>query len=252
MRRSFFLLALAVLTCAAHAEWRIAEREWLSGKGTPGLERIEVASESDAATLHAVIASPARHTLAVIDDPTGEQSVATAGAGRGAIATVNGGYFGPDHEPLGLVLAKNQVLHPFQRASLLSGLVLVGVKHESLLRVAEYKPSPLHREALQAGPFLIDGGHPVPGLNAVRSAARTIVFVAKDGAFGFISLRSATLAEAAQILALPGLLAGHPITRALNLDGGSSCGMWVRRLDQGAFSQREFKTVRTYLSIVLR
>jgi uncharacterized protein YigE (DUF2233 family) len=168
------------------------------------------------------------------------------------VATVNGGYFDPAHEPLGLVLSKSQVLHPLQRAPLLSGLVLVGVKRESLLRVGEYKASPLHREGLQAGPFLVDAGRPVPGLNATRSAARTIVFVAKDGAFGFLSLRSATLAETAQILALPQLLPGHPIARALNLDGGSSCGMWVRRLGQEPFSQREFKTVRTYLSIVPR
>lgn len=252
MRRSLFLLVLALFTCGAHAEWRIGERETLSGKGTPLLERIEVASDTETATIQAVTALPARYTLAVIDDPTGSLNVANAGASRGAVATVNGGYFGPDHEPLGLVLSKSQVVHPLQRASLLSGLVLVGAKRESLLRVGEYKASPLHREALQAGPFLIDAGRPVPGLNATRSAARTIVFVAKDGAFGFLSLRSATLAEAAQILALPQLLPGHPISRALNLDGGSSCGLWVRRVGQEPFSQREFKTVRTYLSIVPR
>jgi uncharacterized protein YigE (DUF2233 family) len=252
VRRPLVFLVLAFFTGFAHAEWRIAERETLITKGAPLLERIEVASESDTATIHAVTALPARYTLAVIDDPAGTLSAATAGADRGAVATVNGGYFAPDHEPLGLVLSKGQILHPLQRATLLSGLVLVGQKRESLLRVAEYKPSPAHREALQAGPFLIDGGRVVPGLNATRSAARTIVFVAKDGAFGFISLRSATLAETAQILALPELIRGHAITRALNLDGGSSCGLWVRRADQSAFSQREFKTVRTYLSIVPR
>jgi hypothetical protein len=250
------ILVLALLfifsTPPTRADWQIAARETLSGKGTPVLERIELASDADHVTIHAVVAAPVRHTLAVIDDPDGTLRVATAGAERGAIATVNGGYFSPEHEPLGLVLAQGQVLHPFQRATLLSGLVLVGAKRESLLRVSEYKASPLHREALQAGPFLIDGGRPVPGLNATRSAARTIVFVAKDGAFGFIALRSATLAETAQILAVPQLINGHPITRALNLDGGSSCGMWVRRADQSAFLQREFKTVRTYLSIVPR
>jgi uncharacterized protein YigE (DUF2233 family) len=230
----------------------MVERESLTTKGSPYLERIEVTSGVENATLHVVTALAALDTLAVIDDPTGSLSVATAGASRGALATVNGGYFAPDHESLGLVLSRGQVLHPLQRAPLLSGLVLVGPKRESLLRVAEYKPSPAHREALQAGPFLIDGGRAVPGLNATRSAARTVVFFAKDGEFGFISLRSATLADAAQILALPQLIKGHPITRALNLDGGSSCGLWVRRVGQEPVSQREFKTVRTYLSIVPR
>jgi hypothetical protein len=252
VRRLLVLLLVACFTCAAHADWRIAERESLITRGTPLLERIEVASDTETATIHAVLAIPARYTLAVIDDPTGTLKVATAGAQRGAVATVNGGYFAPDHEPLGLVISKGQIVHPLQRAPLLSGLVLAGPKRESLLRVGEYKPSPAYREALQAGPFLIDGGRPVPGLNATRSAARTIVFVAKDGAFGFLSLRSATLAETAQILSLPQLLPGHAITRALNLDGGSSCGLWVRRIDQSPFSLREFKPVRTYLSIVPR
>lgn len=250
--RYLLLLLLCLFAVSARAEWRISEREALTTKGAPALERIEVTSDSDSATLHAVTALPARYSLAVIDDPAGALSVATAGTERGAVATVNGGYFDPAHAPLGLVISRSEVLHPLQRSSLLSGLVLLGAKRESLLRVAEYKPAPAHREALQAGPFLVDAGRPVPGLNATRSAARTIVFVAKDGAFGFISLRSATLAETAQILALPQLIAGHPITRALNLDGGSSCGMWVRRIDQQPFSQREFKNVRTYLSIVPR
>ena len=252
--RVLVLAFLVCFTCAAHAGWRIEQRETLSGKGTPSLERVQVVQNGggEDVTLHVVTALPARYTLAVIDDPANELSVATAGERRGAVATVNGGYFSPEHAPLGLVVSQGQTLHPLQRgSSLLSGLVLVG-KHESLLRAGEYKPSPAQHEALQAGPFLIDGGRPVAGLNPTRSAARTIVFVAKDGAFGFISLRSATLAETAEILALPQLIGGHPITRALNLDGGSSCGMWVRRADQGAFSQREFKNVRTYLSIVPR
>jgi hypothetical protein len=91
----------------------------------------------------------------------------------------------------------------------------------------------------------------VAGLNETKSAARSVVFTSEKGEFGLLLLRSATLAETAQILALPGLVAGHRISRGLNLDGGSSSGLWVRQAG-GAYYSPEFKRVRTFLSIVPR
>jgi len=106
------------------------------------------------------------------------------------------------------------------------------------------------REALQAGPFLIENSKPVAGLNATRSAARTVVVADASGRFGFVVCRSATLAGMAAILATADQFPGGKITRALNLDGGSSTGLWVR--DERPFYLREFKDVRNYLAVVAR
>jgi len=107
---------------------------------------------------------------------------------------------------------------------------------------------------LQAGPFLVDAGQPVAGLEAKRAARRSVV--ATDGAetWAILILDHATLAEAAALLATPGVLGdGKKLIRALNLDGGSSTGLWVR--GAGAASPRyspEFGTVRNFLGVFPR
>ena len=84
------------------------------------------------------------------------------------------------------------------------------------------------REALQAGPFLVERNRPVTGLNADKSAARTVVFQDARGRSGFLIAKSTTLAETAEILSTPAIFPEGKIVRALNLDGGSSTALWVR------------------------
>ena len=83
------------------------------------------------------------------------------------------------------------------------------------------------------------------------SRERTVVFTDGAGRFGLLICKSATLAETARILATPALLAGRKITRALNLDGGSSTALWVKQEPEPYYS-REWKGVRNYLAIVPR
>lgn len=244
--RMRFLLTSVVLLAllAAHAVAQLPApaglefREWRVGSGF------------GAATVHHVRFHPKTHTFAVMDNPTGDFSLATAAQKRGAAAAVNGGYFHPDRTPLGLVVRQGVKLHDFERAKLLSGLVVVTRRGISLPRAASFKPGGDIREALQAGPFLVEDGAPVAGLNATRVAARTVVVADAGGHFGFVVCRSATLAETARILATAAYFPGGRITRALNLDGGSSTGLWVR--SESPFYLREFKDVRNYLAIVPR
>ena len=58
----------------------------------------------------------------------------------------------------------------------------------------------------------------------------------------------ATLAEAGAILATPSLFGNWSVTRALNLDGGSSTGLWVA--GEPPFYQREWRDVRDFVAIV--
>ncbi len=217
-----------------------------------GLEfrAVRIGSGFGATTLHHVRFDPKTHTFAVMDNPDGDFSLGTAAQKRGAVAAVNGGYFHPDRTPLGLVVRQGATLHSLERARLLSGLVVVTRKGISMPRATAFRPTPDIREALQAGPFLIESGKPVSGLNATRSAARTVVVADSAGRFGFVVCRSATLAGMAAILADAQNFPGGKITRALNLDGGSSTGLWVR--EERPFYLREFKNVRNYLAIVAR
>lgn len=58
-----------------------------------------------------------------------------------------------------------------------------------------------------------------------------------------------TLADAAAILATIHLGESGKVTRALNLDGGSSSAFWFKRANGSVISQSELKTVRDFVAI---
>lgn len=235
------------------AQWTVVERAALPSSAGIDFAEVKVSSGKGAsAALHVVIFDERTHALAVIDNPEGSTNLADAATAKGALAAVNGGYFHPDRMPLGLVVSNGEVLHRMERAKLLSGMIVVSTKDISLRRIGEFKMSPGVKEALQAGPFLIDGGKAVAGLNASRAAARTVVCTVGSNRVALVICRWTTLAETAEILLAPGIFPyGGKTTRALNLDGGSSTGMWVRS-EGKPFYVREFKDVRNYLAVVKR
>jgi uncharacterized protein YigE (DUF2233 family) len=120
-----------------------------------------------------------------------------------------------------------------------------------LLRTAEYSSKRKATEALQCGPFLVDRGQPVPGLNDTRSARRSFIITGGSdrAAIGFCS--GVTLAQLGKILATPGTMPDLKVQRALNLDGGSSSAFWFAG-DRGPFSISEQKTVRNFVAVVAK
>lgn len=249
----FLLLVSIVVSQLAplRAEWVFSQPEPLPASAGLEFVKRDVRDGAKRVEIHVVTFRFKTHVFAVMDNPEGAFDLEGAATRRGAAAAVNGGYFHPDRTPLGLVIRKGFTIHAIERAKLLSGLVVVSGDGVALSRTGEFSASAKVREALQAGPFLVDGGKTVPGLNDTRSAARTVVFGDNVGRFSLLIGKSATLAEMAQILATPGMVPDGRITRALNLDGGSSTAMWVKQ-DGSAFYAREWKGVRNYLAIVPR
>ena len=100
-----------------------------------------------------------------------------------------------------------------------------------------------------ASDLMVERALPVAGLNDTRPARRT--FAAIDGkgraALGFCS--AVSLAQLGQILALPNAAGKMKLTRALNLDGGSSSAFWFAG-EGGAFSISEQKAVRDFVAVV--
>ena len=105
--------------------------------------------------------------------------------------------------------------------------------------------------ALQCGPFLVDRGRPVPGLNNTRPARRTFIVTSgfDRAAIGLCS--DATLAELGEILTTPGMAPDLKVQRALNLDGGSSSAFWFAG-EHGVFSISEQKPVRDFVAVVTK
>lgn len=200
------------------------------------------------------------HTFRVIDNGPAANprypSLAAALKANGCLAGCNGGFFQPDHAPLGQMIASGETTGSWGTASsLVSGVLLSsGNRNPYVLRRAEYdagkyKPTDL----IQTGPFLVDQGATVRGLSNEKPRKRT--FVLHDGKDGFaIGTSDAfTLAELGQILAHPDFIAGRTIFRALNLDGGTSSGFYLERGEgREPLHVEPIKTVRNFVGIVAR
>ena len=172
-------------------------------------------------------------------------------AQTGAIAGINGGYFHPDYRPLGLAVSEGREIHGFERAKLLSGVLAVRGNRIELVRSGAFVAGKGLADALQAGPWLVEHGAPIAGLNAERKARRSLVATDGKGNWAIIATGPLTLAETGAVMALKNLSGAWSVRDALNLDGGSSTALWAG-LPAKAFEIFSFGTVRNYLAIVPR
>ena len=242
------ILAIFFQGSAARSEWILQSTTPQRGKGVAFVEKaIRNGSDSSSRHLFLVLADPKQCTLRVIDNPGGKRTLGSAMEENGCLAGVNGSYFRPDFSPVGLEISHGRLIHPLEHGKLISGLVVANRGSVALLRIGEFKPAPSIKDAVQCGPFLIDHGKVVPGLNATKRADRTVVLADGKGGWGLLMAESVTLAEMAQILATPGMLPEIKVTRALNLDGGTSSAIWV---NEPPVYEREFKRVRNFVAVV--
>jgi uncharacterized protein YigE (DUF2233 family) len=242
---AFFAL---ILSSAAQAQWSIVSTQSEFSAG-PRVEHrhVVVRSETgDEATLECAVFSAKTATLRVIDEPTVNHSLGEIMRRENCLAGTNGGYFDPEFAPVGLSISDGRLVRPLQKAKLLSGVVSASDGRVVIQRTSEFSMKSKPKTARQCGPFLVDVGKPIAGLNNDREARRTFVAAAVDRAMlGFCS--AVTLAQLAEILSSP----EFKISRALNLDGGSSSAFWFAG-ENGAFSIREQKSVRDYLAIMAK
>jgi uncharacterized protein YigE (DUF2233 family) len=247
------LLFLAV-AATAHADWTIAAATTEGSR--VGVQHrhvvLEDAETSESATVDLALFSTKSCSLRVIDQPTPPRNdLAHVMAQENCLAGVNGSYFDPDYAPIGLLISDGKIIAPLQRARLLTGVLSVSPLGVQILRVREFSRQQKRDAAIQCGPFLVDQGQRVRGLEETRAARRT--FAAVDGvdraALGFCS--EVSLSNLAKVLAAIRLAENFKIQRALNLDGGSSSAFWFAR-DGAAYSIPEQKTVRDFVGVVPR
>ena len=249
VKAALLFLAVAV---TAHADWTI--RSANSEPGGAGIVHrhlvLEDSETNESATIDLALFSTKSCTLRVIDQPAPPRSdLAQAMREKGCLAGVNGGYFDPDYAPIGLLISDGKIIAPLQRAKLITGVLAASPREVKILRVHEFSRQQKFNAAVQCGPFLVDLGRSVRGLEKTRTARRTFAAVGNvnRAALGFCS--NVSLAELAKILATTRLADDFRIERALNLDGGSSSAFWVAH-ESGAFSIPEQKTVRDFVGVV--
>ncbi len=236
------------IATVAHAQWSIVSDQSEFSRGrTVEHRRILLQHADRKAAVDLAVFLPKKTTLRVIDNPQLTDSLAEAMAREECLAGVNGGYFDPDHAPIGLMISGGAVLAPPQKARLLSGVVSATSDRVQIQRSAEFSLKAKPSAARQCGPFLVERGKAIASLNNTRGARRTFVATLAGDGVALGSCSYVTLAELATVLAAPEL----KVQRALNLDGGSSTAFWFAG-ENGTVSIREGKTVRDFIGVAAK
>jgi hypothetical protein len=248
IQRSALLLAAFIFAHIASADWQVASLDRESST-VAGVQHWHIVLQNSAESAIIDLASfPTNSaTLRVIDNPGGSEDLADVMRGENFIAGVNGGYFDTQFRPLGLRVIDGTTRSPLIRARLLTGVLCASSRGVEIVRLGEFSQKKKCNAAIECGPFLIDGGMPVRGLDHSRRARRTFVAVTRTGTATLGVSNELSLAALASALAA---LPDFKIWRASNLDGGSSSAFWFRRSGDKPFSIPEEKAVRDFVGIV--
>ena len=248
-RYALFFLAVAA---TAQADWTILSSASEPGRG--GMLHRHVVAERTAGggriTVDLAIFSTKSCTLRVFQNERGADNLAELMSQEACLAGVNGGYFDEKFAPIGLRIVNGQTIAPLQRARLITGVLVASSRGVQIVRSREFSRRPGVTAAVQCGPFLVDRGQAIGGLNNSNLARRTFA-ATTTGSRALVGVCSGvSLAELAKILATTSLAEDLKIERALNLDGGSSSAFWFARQNGSAFSISEQKPVRDFVAIV--
>lgn len=172
-----------------------------------------------------------------------------------SVAGINGGFFGSDASgtPLGMVVQDGKRVSPLATGSFtVSGLVCDTGRQLLIMRSASFaalKKKPDLQAAIQGGPFLVENGKAVKGLNDTKRTYRT--FIATDGNSRWcIATTSAmSLRELAEWISQKDSMGNFTVKTALNMDGGSSSAFWCHTT--GTYFP-SIKQVRNYVGVAPR
>lgn len=200
-------------------------------------------------TFTAVTFDRRNYFLKVIDQKEGPGTEFTGAefAGQGSLAAINGGFFNPDGSPLGLVITDGQSRGAFNSHSFL-GTGIIDGENTTLSDRKSYQES---SELLQSGPRLVWDQERLTGLSKSKERPRSFVIWDGNNHFGIGHADRATLQGLANNLQAQPFEEFH-IKYAINLDGGTSCDLWVsNQISGGGFTKSSLfrKKARNYLAL---
>jgi hypothetical protein len=247
----FFLLAVAA---NAQAGWAILSSASEPGRAGVVHRRVvlENGEDRERITVELAIFSTKSCTLRILQDEGGADDLSEVMTRENCLAGVNGGYFDEKFAPIGLRIVNGQMMAPLQRARLITGVLVASPRGMQIVRSREFSRRTGVTAAVQCGPFLVDRGQSIGGLNNSRPARRTFAATITGNRALVGVCSSVSLAELSKILATTSFAEDLRIERALNLDGGSSTGFWFARENGSSFSIPEQKPVRDFVGVVAK
>jgi hypothetical protein len=244
------LFVFVFLTGAARADWEIAGAT--TETSTASVQHRHVVLQNNATGAEAIVDlalfDSAKCTLRVIDNPSGNEALADVMRGK-FVAGVNGGFFDPSFAPIGLRVIDGKTIASLVHGRLLTGVLSASSREIEIVRLGEFSKKRPLVAAIECGPFLVDLGSKVRGLDDTREARRTFAAIARGGRAALGLCSEISLAQLSALLAEASLANDFKIVRAMNLDGGSSSAFWFKRNHGDAFSISEQKSVRDFVAI---
>jgi uncharacterized protein YigE (DUF2233 family) len=194
---------------------------------------------------------PARISVRVLYEPDAPKTAREWQTQSGADLIVNGGFFDDQNRATGLVIADGQ---PFGRSYRGFGGMFAwrdAAPELWWLRDAPYRADEAIAQAVQGFPMLVVDGQPVEGMsdNGERNR-RSFVALDQQGRvlLGVTQMAQWSLTDLAQFLAQSPDLG---VSRALNLDGGASSGLWMGGNYDGV-SMNSFDPVPSVIAVSAR
>lgn len=248
MARILTIFLLCVVSCTSHAAYQAFTRH-SKQHGIWGLLSYEE-------RIDAYFFQADTHALTVLDEGDNLPkygSLEAAMKQNSCVAGVNGGYFSADKQrtPLGLLKHEGKTGHQFSSRAFTVAGVLYDTGDDIKLERSTKLSTPTTRmvEAVQGGPFLIDSGSAVAGLDNKKIARRTFVATDGKGKWCLATTTPLTLRQLAVWLSKPEAMGKFKIQTAMNLDGGTSSAIWISK---PRIYKAAFKEVRNYVGVTLR
>jgi len=172
---------------------------------------------------------------------------------------INGGFYQPNFTPAGLFIYQGKMIKPAARSSLLKTCVAINKNHKITLET-HLDQCANTDNAMQAGPLLIQNGKVNINLKFMQEKSpsmkdffsphkRTLLAITNENQLLMIVTSPVMLGDLANFLQnYPQAFGVSKIKTAINLDGGSSTGMYVRFPDE-PFYFHELKHVKTFIFV---
>ncbi len=251
-------LSLALLGSSVRAQgWRVTD-ETRQTYGDVELIDKRVTGVGRSVQLTLVAFSTKDYGLKVIDQGSNQKqrkysNLKAAMQAVSARAGVNGGFYGRDFRPLGLVVSDSRQIHPLRKSSsggITSGIIWFGTGGIHIERYQSFSSSSGVEQALQTGPMLVWQGRGVSGLSDSNWRPRTFVLTDWKGKWMLGVSSAVTLNVLSKLLNDPKVIHEFTTNRAINLDGGRSTGLYVGKESGENLYRSEISQVRNFLGIV--
>ena len=165
-----------------------------------------------------------------------------------AIAVINGVYFHDDESPSGLLVHKDTEISTRHFSADKSSVIRLSPKPAILDTADEIASGIASKEAAQSYPLLLEDKKPQVAADTGNKAQRSFIGFRDDEhvVLGVIMKKELSLYELSQLLAKK----DYRLNSALNLDGGSSSGLYSR--DEETMSYNSLFPVPNVISVYRR